>query len=274
MPEDLRLPDEPDADEKRVVELEKEVRKLSSQMPDLKLSLQAPIDDAGNNMSPVFWNTQEASEEELARLLELEKNQHPYRAPHPSPPRGYVMGHGNPMTMQRFNDTLNRYFSIYSHFLKMRAEAQTWRARTRTLELVLENTGGVPATQIELRLEFPVGLSILREHDYRKDPTPPTAPKWRETDTSVRNNFGLEYENPDEAPPITPAGNIWNLETGSTIILHPARLRHLSKDEFEVIVHFEEAAAVHPFQIKYRIWMSNYPSEVTGELNVIVRPGV
>ena len=269
MPDSWRLPDELDAEERQISALQDQVKNLSSQFPDLKLDLLERFPGRQNDMATVHWRNVSLTENELAAQLEEERKDHPYLCARPAPPPGYQFRRADPRVLQQYNDYLNGYFRLYLKYLKDCEEVQTWRSRTRALVLVLSNDGGISATDIQITLKFPKGISILSDDDYKKEPRLPLPPSFDGRKTSQMEKVE-DYIGLSEPQAITVAA-IRNFPGGSEVILTAKYLKHTCKDSRALNVHFQEEADVHPFQFDYEIWMSNFPRLIKGGLTVAVK---
>ncbi|WP_338661313.1 hypothetical protein VQH23_13805 [Pararoseomonas sp. SCSIO 73927] len=74
-----------------------------------------------------------------------------------------------------YNSSVQRYYSSYACYLDEVAEWTRLVRRSRKVELVLENTGTLPATGIDVNVTFPHGIVLYDEE--RKLPEKPKAPE-------------------------------------------------------------------------------------------------
>jgi hypothetical protein len=272
MPDALRLPDEPDAEEREIASLREQLKKLNSQLPDVKIRLHKGLGDDDADIATVNWRDVELTEDELAVALEEEKKENPYLCPYPTHPPGYRFRNADARLLQQFNDYLNGYFRRYSEYLKKFEEVENWRARTRALVLVVSNEGGTPATSIEITLRFPKGISVIFDRDYKQHPEMPLPPTFdgrgRPQADAVEPEIELESE-----PRTINVASIRNFPDGSEVLLTAKSLKHTAEDSRALNLHFRTQADVHPFQLEYEIWMSNFPTRLRGMLNVTVKAG-
>ena len=84
MPESLRLPDEPDQEEKEAKALEEEIRKLRRQLPDVSLttSFAFPL---MKDMASVGTGDEVVSDSEIAERMRIAKAENPYFCNNPAP---------------------------------------------------------------------------------------------------------------------------------------------------------------------------------------------
>jgi hypothetical protein len=274
MPDSLRLPDEPDADERQITALQDQVKNLSAQLPDLKLELLRRFDGSETDMATVYWRDVSLTEEELDAHVNEEKKKNPYLCANPIPPPGYLFRRSDLRLLQQFNDYLNGYFALYRTYLKRSEETENWRSKTRALVFVLRNDGGISATDIRVTLKFPRGISIVADRAYKgylNAPTPPVFES-RAPSPPARENDDIYVEEDPSLHEIK-IGNIRNFPEGSEVILTANNLRHTCEESRALNVHFREETDVHPFQLDYEIWMRNFPKLITGTLNVVVKAG-
>ena len=136
--------------------------------------------------------------------------------------------------------------------------------------LSLNNVGGAPARDVEVTLQFPKGIVIIADRDLQSVPHIPLAP-------TIDNFQGLGvrgiYDKDDyipDAPDEIRVDKIMNLESGGIALLKTTTLKHTEGKLVSLNLHFPADQAVHPFQLQYTIWMSNYPALVEGTLNIRV----
>ena len=81
--------------------------------------------------------------------------------------------------MERFNDALPRYYAEYDDYTSRLAE---WLERLRlsaTFVVELQNDGSATATDVDVTLRFPEGITVCRLCDFPdkpKEPEPPRRP--------------------------------------------------------------------------------------------------
>ena len=272
LPKAYRLEDEPDVEEKRMRELEDKIRELSSHLPELQLSLFSGI-DSERNMANVHWPQDVIDEDAIFSKIAEEKKKYPFLVPHPAPPIGFRFSPVDQVVLQRYNKELERYFAAYRAYLHDSIESEIWRSQTRALTFLLQSTGGVTAKELEITLQFPPGIEIVRNRDY-KSPNPlPLAPELKKKG----NHWTVEtYGFPDDSDTGSQHESVQlkelsNRTQGSLVVLRADSLKHTCEELFSLNVHFSDKSSVHPFEIAYKIWASNCPRLIEGELTARVR---
>lgn len=79
-----------------------------------------------------------------------------------------------------YNSHVRGYYAAYERFLEQRADFVRLVLRSFEVKLVLQNTGTLPATSIDVDVTFPVGIVLYDEDDkFAPEPKPPETPPLR-----------------------------------------------------------------------------------------------
>jgi hypothetical protein len=266
MPEALRLPDEPDSEDKRVKELEERLQQLSSRLPKLNLTF---LDGTTFEEMTLHRTLLPIDEHEIAERIRDLRIEHPYLADQPCPPPGWTFSRAGEAEREEYNRELHRYFGHHEQYLRDYIEARNWQARTRSLCLTLENSGSVPAEEIDIRLRFPPGLEIVGDSDYKAMPTLPIPPDLPRED-GVDNGPNISYEDATES--LSPNAVIREIRKSSgcfEVEILVSRLKHTFSEQLPVVnLHFPSVEELKSFHFTYRMVASNFPQSVEGKLDV------
>jgi hypothetical protein len=270
MPESLRLPDEPDSEEKRLRELEESLQQISSRLPKLNLTFLNGNTFEENTLYRTTWI---ADEKEIAERMKAIRAEHPYLAEHPSPPTGWTFSKAGETEREEYNRELRGYLLRYEQFLRTDVEVTNWQSRTRSLCLILRNSGGAPAEEISICLSFPRGVEIVRDSDFRAIPKMPMPPDYPGGEVHKEPNISDEeikelLEKTSSAPNtvITEIRKSFGcFEVGILV----SRLKHTFSESLPVVnLHFPSVEEFKSFQFTYKMVASNFPQAIEGKLNV------
>lgn len=278
-PEERRLPNEPDAAEQKIRNLEDELRLYKSRVPDLAAHFGDGKDYRKFPIFPPLPNT----EQEIATGLKAIKEKYPLSQPeaklHPS---GLDMSNvfseqvmesiKNAASMQGFEsyDTrLKRWYQRYESYLREDAAFKDRERRTITLNLILTNHGTCPAEDIHLTFHFPDGFDVYDEESQPEPPKEPAPPSSGYASASlfpsiIRAEMPLpRFDNP-HAPKIRKTNSY-------EVTFHRDRLKH----DFEypcrpLYLAFESFEAAQSFSFSYSIHAGNAPLSQEGKLHVII----
>jgi len=106
-------------------------------------------------------------------------------------------------------------------------------------------------------------------------PTPPvleryvgswrTIYSWEPVPTEIASEGTYEW--------LAPISQISKSPDHSAVVVRFKSLEHKAERYVPVNLHFDQLEAVHPFEIQYEVWMSNFPEIVRGQLNAQIRVG-
>lgn len=186
LPEDLRLPEEPDPTERERDELRRELAKHQNRMP--KVALSFSNDDELVTRQVVIL-PRPADYPAVASLEEIIER-HPLKAvPDYSPSDDE--SHSRPFDLskldqylaptrrqlERANEELNEFYGSYERFLSLRDAWISGACRQFRVKLWLHNSGTDPATDAYTALYLPNGVFASLEGDLPKPPKMPEAPR-------------------------------------------------------------------------------------------------
>ncbi len=276
-PDDRRLADEPDANERRVQELEKELREWRQRTPTLALGFAVGSSPARYVLpQPVV-----SPAEETARRLAEVRREHPHmRSPSAAPGFSAIMvalaeTHGiSEQAITAYNTSLDRFYWDYERYLDALAEHENLRGRTLRLSLQLRNEGTAPAEDIDVFMHFPPGCRVVEEGDLPARPAPPEPPRRLQGrfDFASRpvTGLGASFFDPPALKLPDPL-QIHRKSNGDEVRFHVERLKQQLAEVIDPLyVIFDSFAGASSFGIEYRINAANLPREQPGRLDVVV----
>jgi len=284
LPEQYKLPEELDPEQKKIQELEQELSAYKRRAPDLKLAF-------SNGADHIRFRLAKPS---LLSDADLARKMNDVRAPYPKTPlpqwytSDLTMGMPGPEQIERYNERLDRFYSAYEKYLRETDAAADSQSRLFLFELVLSNVGSCPAKDIDVCLIVPDGLRVSEDGDslcrFPEAPKPPEGPmslteEMMASLTSSRilspgitetlnaiNNLDLTMPVPKNVsgPKIR--------ETNSLeVTYHVGELKHTRRIEFDpLFVLFDSWDTAKSFSLGYEILAGNVPQPLTDRLHVII----
>jgi rRNA-processing protein FCF1 len=155
--DELKLPEEPDPNEKRIKELEQENRQLKSRIPELNLSFKSGSKHTEFSLAKPIADS---SVDEIEYRLEQLKHKYPKKSFGGS---GVVRELGlqilrppelsfSPDDISRYNAKLEEFYQDYEHYLTRLSFYQNRKRRTIELLIKLVNDGNCPAEDVSIFL--------------------------------------------------------------------------------------------------------------------------
>ena len=295
LPDTALLPEDVLPSEKRVKELETQVRELENARPKLRLAFPG----ASSNLALRFQRAETLSDTDIAaRMAELRNEHQKMSASAKTPPSEgtptslYTLFSAtsqlaviDPESIKKYNKGLDSFFTGYERYLKKLAQFYAWESQTAAINLVLLNDGSKPADDVDIFMHFPDGFELFEEYEYDKEPEAPKAPAKPKSILEQAAAgvpmaaLGLDRYAylPDLGQMRMPAGpsNVSGPKIKRTnsydVKVHVERAKHGIEVALDVMyITFDPAVGPRNFAIDYAIHASNLPSHVNGTLNVII----
>jgi len=295
MPENFRIPEEPDPNENKVKQLEQQIRELNSRTPNLSLvyedgeqhaTIQLPrplsleqseIDKRINEVKSKF------------RKMNKEGTKDQSHLPESALERVSMVAAMSLMNMipqkeiDRYNNEVEKYIPAYTKIIVSNLEFENLKRRTFKLDVALANDGTTPAEDIDIYLHFPNGFQLLEEDELPKPPKPLAPPEEPMTEMQRFSN-SMNYNrmipssvffNPPDVSPRLPQ----NVSSPSIkrvnsyeVHVHVQKIKHNLQVFLDpLFVIFDSFENAKSFTIDYRILAANIPREVTGNLHIIIQ---
>ncbi len=286
LPDDTRLPEEPDELEQRNAQLEEEITLLRHRVPKLRLCF-------ADGENRAYFGPQKAKVEprDPGAMLDAVRGEHPQIAPSVRrvPGRPELAGIGlvgawagligpSAEDAAAYNEQLAEYYRDYYEYAIALAAYQG--QVPLNLEIRIANEGTCPAENVRVLMHFPDGFLVCSEDDFPQPPEEPRPP----TKPGSGIDTGLGFRVPllapsssilaDVAGKLAPPGNVSR-----------ARIRHAGSYDVELSVRslqhhdgaelpdlyavFDRAEAVASFHIQYRLIADNTPTPQEGQLYVV-----
>ncbi len=184
LPDDLRLPAEPDSVEKELQQTRQELARLKSRLPRLELSFDNGADRLELTLPAL------PSAPSAPPLSEIRAKYPPLAKPGSPPPRTDLLGIDSGALaavlrsfglsaerIDRYNQDLERLYAAYSSYLKDLLAWEEQHARSFEVNLILFNGGTAPASDIDIVLGFPEDIDLFESDDLPKRPEAPEPPQ-------------------------------------------------------------------------------------------------
>lgn len=282
LPDDLRLPVEPDPVERELQELRMQVAQRRE--PVLRLSwgngqehrkIPAPEDIISPNAPslseirskhPLIYRPGEVPDPIEGPLAGLMRNMGM---------AGYETMFMTPEKIDGYNEKLKEFYDEYQSYLDQLLEWERRSALTSLIELKLENSGTAPATHVDVELTFPSDIKLLEEADFPEQPKPPKVPLKPTLQNMLRG-----YESPINLfdpgrfiqPPILSRDGEPEIDHKKcSVNFQIATFKHLFDFDLNgVCFQFSGRKAIRSFQISYMVTAAELPKALTGNLHVVI----
>lgn len=275
----LELPDEPDDLERELEKTRRELNEIKGAAPDLALT----FGDAKTHAAFQVRAVTDFDYQALGRLRDAWRKKHPHVSGMDSLelPDGQVLSmsgfHGMPGFVSaadaaEYNVALDGHYAQYNAFLQLWPATLNRHFRTLQFSLVLENTGTVPADDVDLQLGTEASGVWLRK--VPKLPFPPAVPKRRSpydlplVDMPFLNHLPTNIYHPpanEDGPNISGEGSEQRVQYSVKRVIH-----HVPCELPVVYFQFNSDADLRSFNVNVRLVAANIRKPKTDSLQVEV----
>jgi len=295
LPDTLKLPDEPDPEQKRMRELERQLAELRASAPQLSLTFR----DGSDHATFVLPRPIELTPIEVEQRVTELRRRYPKRSEQlkgasesrrtdrtleellaavDTSPLNVV----SPADIAEYNAELDKFYQVYAdEYLQREVSYKNLEYRTVRLDIGLSNDGNAPAEDVDVFMHFPDALRLRGEDDFPEPPAPPEPPPGPKSilDKLAGSLAGLgsaHFWPSVTSAPVLPPPNVSrpNIRHTSSydVDVQVQRLKHGLREPFDVFfVTFESFDAAFSFHIDYEILAGNLPNKVSGQLHVIIQ---
>lgn len=266
------IPNQLSDEEKKIKELERENQILKTRIPKLDVLF---LNENKYQRIKVPERDYSNFEDFKAQKLKEIKIENPYMEH--NEPKGNVFTQLGPLYSSRindYNDKLDEFYSEYEKTLDKIFEYEKKELFSFNIQLIIKNSGNIPAEDIDLHLHFPDGFELIESSEKEEYPTlpiPPYKPK-------SAFDFGLSA-----FPIVTP---IYNQITPKTSFKHRSpsikktnsydvdfsrkNLKHGYSEQLEELtIIFDSKSNINNFQVDFELSAANIPEKLVGKLNVL-----
>ena len=199
LPDDLRLPAEPDPVELENRNLRRQIARFEARMPKLSVVFEGGAQHHALSLRDPNANS--------VTSLDQIRADNPYMHRPQAVARlqdgvGAAFADIQRLTQQfgvsaeradKYNEELEQYFNQYQHYLDRHAAWRETLSLHHLVKLVIANDGTAPASNIDLDLFFPDGTRPVDEDDIPKEPKAPQAPRRPQGIMDIRGLGGSDY---------------------------------------------------------------------------------
>ncbi len=274
LPDDLRLPVEPDPIERENKQLRNKITRLESRIPRLSMTFEDGAE----------YHTLRIRDPNFTDVKSLER----IKAEHPHMTTAAEAGLCPPVSSMHaiektirgenrlnFNTRLEKFFRDYQTFLNSHAAWLEAFCMHHLIKLVIANDGTAPASNVDVELYFPEGVVPVEEDDIPERPKPPDAPK-QEEGLIIQNVRGFEdfdvvgraLEGSKKFTKHLHGGPDIDLKENAIYIGY-LQLKHgFTRVSDPLIFRFVSKDTVGAFQINYRLSADELPDALEGDLHI------
>jgi hypothetical protein len=296
LPDRFKLLDEPDPEQARIRELEKQLRELRLQVPHVSLA----FEDGRQHTVFTLPRPTEPTDAEIREEMRRIKRGYPRIERRPRQ-TGEVPEHSSSMAdalaalsasiwnsvsredIDDYNTRLDKFYQAYGEYLRASIQHQNLERRAIKLEVFVANDGSAPAEDIDVFMHFPGGFELTDAEGF---PSPPTRPEPPQKPRTPMEKLHDRTQRLVSMPPLTahvpgpivPPPNVSVPTIKKTnsydVSFHVQRVKHGLQEPAEALyVVFGSFEAAQSFHVDYEILAANVPSKVTGQLHVVVEKG-
>ena len=286
LPEDLRLPAEPDPLEQENKRLATELRRYQSREPVLDLTF-ADGERHANFQLPRPPDISDPEPEIGSLLAAAREKCKPAGAPKPPDPNSVAgqalvqMGGDSILKaatafqsfahdmFRDYNLRVARYHKNYEKYLRDSHAFKTLPTRTVKVELLLNNRGTWPAEDIHILLHFPDGFDLYDDENLPEEPKEPSMPS---PEMSLLPSISLGRM-PDVRLPQIPDPALPKIRKTNSydVTFRRNKLQHkLSVRLHALYVAFKSWNSAQSFSFEYTIHAGNMIEASSGNLSVVV----
>jgi hypothetical protein len=271
LPEEYLLPQELTEEERRVAELERELKELRGRDPVLQVVFSGGSQTLRVQLEP----GPEEPTLSVAAKMELVKEKYSERPLVGSALSGAagLFSRVSTESISEYNGRVRRYHAEYADYLRALGAWEVGNPRTVELVLAIENSGGAPGREVRVCLDVPDGAEVFDEpRECPEPPEPPAGPLLFEP--SLRYLIPPPaYPRPaslaaDPTPPVRiTRTNSYRLEW------EPIEARHGESTPLAPVWLVLEAAGPQDLHIPYTIWAANLRAKQCGRLVIAIASG-
>ena len=280
LPDDLRLPAEPDPFELENRHLRRQIARFEARMPKLSVEFEGGAQHHALSLRDPDANS--------VTSLDQIRVDNPYMHGTQAVARrqdrvGAAFADIQRLTQQfgvsaeradKYNEELEQYFNQYQHYLDHHAAWRETLSLHHLVKLVIANDGTAPASNIDLDLFFPDGTRPVDEDDIPKEPKAPKAPRRPQGIVEMRGLGGSDYLSPlmkpnlhdvinpnDDGQPIVG-------KDGDSVRIGYSALKHgFSVTSDGLMFRFADAEVVRAFSVEFRLSADELLDALEGQLH-------
>lgn len=278
--DDQRLSSEPDPEQKELQDLRREVARMKNRAPVLSLRFL-------NNRDHLEVTLTLVGAPQVQSVAEIQ-SEYPKLPVPGTRPRGYAIPavHKMQVSMLRlhgwtseqiiaYNEELERFYEKWAEHIEAVRAWENENRRRFAVNLLLVNVGTAPATDIDVRLAFPPGVTPLTDDRLPKRPTPPERPRSARGMATIGALMTMPVDvlDPRRLAPVggDADGRPFAEADARYVDFSVHTLKH--HREFTIdpfTLSFDSADNINSFEAEYEISLAEVPEVVRGKLRFVV----
>ena len=285
VPEIYKLPDDLDEEQRRIKELEAELRTLKFQMPALRLIFEEETDVEKFVLRAIPKTSAENASKEMEEL----RARFPKLDTKVQVAGTDILNAPGVAAIEAYNNRLQVFLNRYEQYIQDRDQFAQSQARLIQLEIRLSNTGNSPASDIDIVMHFPDGFTLFDDEEQLPSAPPepaPPGPPLSALEESLKAMQGFSISQALASQISTLTNFDFNARVMPRNVSHP-RIRKTNSYEVKshvqslkhnfivslgrFFVIFDSWETARSFSIAYTLYASNLPTTVEGSLHVVVQ---
>lgn len=267
------LPSDESTQEKKIKQLENEIRTYKNSIPKLQLEfvnsnqfIEINVIEKENISFDVFCSE---------KMIEI-KAQHPlpeFKSKQDSFSGSLLESLSYIAPELDYYKRLKEFYSEYEDWVSELYKFEQTKSRTYELKIILSNTGTQPAVDIDINLHFPDGFELketANASQLRKSPKPPRKSDGRMDNIYLPNSNFTHRHSLRESTESLNKNSPTIMKTNSyDVIYHRDKIKQGCKEYLDALsIVFLENSEIKGFQVDYKLIADNIPQPVEGKLNV------
>ncbi len=290
LPEEMKLPDEPDPQEVENRELTRRLERVQNALPQLTVCFagaEKPQTHARFTLLRPSNDLEDDINRKIADLRAAWPKQHPSSAPSSTQSDSLAeryqqfpldrLGLIEPDEYDRYNRDVDEYLAEYELYMRERLERKALLQRSICFQVEIRNTGTGPADDVDVQIHFPDGFNLISPDDLpelTEEPSPPQQPRTLVQKITYSVGHMSDFSIPSPAVfNESKMPNSFKIErTGSyTVTDHFERIKHGGSVKMrEIFLTFDSYESAGSFHCEYTIRPANLPDPVRGELHFVI----
>ncbi|WP_320122734.1 PIN domain-containing protein [uncultured Sphaerochaeta sp.] len=276
-----------DADAKKIKELERKLSHYENASPKLELYVKESPDSKFHEFKYIKVSGIDSSA--IDAEIEKLKSELEYKVPIVN---GIVFGANilggfneiSESEIERYKSEVNEYLEKKRAYPKNKNQYENHQSRLFTLNLILSNTGGKVASNIDIFIHFPDGFEILEKKVASRyhEPSPPARPTPPRTAFQMLEMNHSSFDIKTISSMIPRPHNFTPLELGVDYFLESINKTQSYEVHFQVkklkqnmkmaldpiCILFRSYDEIKPFSFDYVINVENHPDEFVGKYHI------
>ena len=174
-----------------------------------------------------------------------------------------------PEKIREYNQALEVFYLECRDYYREVLEYNESKFLIFEIDLVIENIGNSPASEIDLHMHFPDGFELRHKNDFNLRPQQPEAPTLSQFKMGAPSLAHLARL-PNFFPKIDLDFSPLNIKKTNSYDVTTAikYLKHFHKEEYKCYIKFERFEDIKGFTIDYTITAGNLTHKEVGKLNI------